>query len=434
MSEVKVNKISPRTNCGTVQLGDSGDTITIPAGATITNSGTQTGFGRTGAVDWQTTIKTGDFTATSGEGYFVNTTSGAITVTLPASPSAGAIVAVSDYAKTFDSNNCTIGRNSSNIEGAASNLTLDAEGLAMTFVYADATKGWKVVGAGREEDKTAPSFVAATGGTITCNGDFKVHTFTGPGTFTVTSAGNACGSNKIDYLVIGGGGGGGGAHDSTTHAGGGGGAGGFRTTFPTPAGTLPVSAQGYPVTVGAGASGQPGNGGGRTTAPGTPTVFAGSSSITSTGGGSGGGGNQNPAIPTSNAKGGDGGSGGGGGRNGHPNNGGAGGSGNTPPVSPPQGNDGAAGAPNHPGPALGGGGGGAAGNASGQTAGGETNNSITGSAVGYSAGGRGGDKGPGAAGSAGTTNRGNGGDGGSTANGAGGNGGSGVVIITYKFQ
>ena len=50
MSEIKVNKISPRTNCGTVQLGDSGDTITIPAGATITNNGTQTGFGRTGTV------------------------------------------------------------------------------------------------------------------------------------------------------------------------------------------------------------------------------------------------------------------------------------------------------------------------------------------------------------------------------------------------
>ena len=82
MSEVKVNKISPRTNCGTVTLGDSGDTFTIPAGVTITNNGTQTGFGRTGAVDWQTTIKTGDFTAANGEGYFVNTTSGgAVTVT-----------------------------------------------------------------------------------------------------------------------------------------------------------------------------------------------------------------------------------------------------------------------------------------------------------------------------------------------------------------
>ena len=77
MSEVKVNKISPRTNCGTVQLGDSGDTITIPAGATITNNGTQTGFGRTGTVNWDTTAKTASFTAVSGNGYFVNTTSGA---------------------------------------------------------------------------------------------------------------------------------------------------------------------------------------------------------------------------------------------------------------------------------------------------------------------------------------------------------------------
>ena len=64
MSEIKVNKISPRTNCGTVTLGDSGDTITIPAGVTITNNGTQTGFGREGSVDWQTSsIKTTTFTA-----------------------------------------------------------------------------------------------------------------------------------------------------------------------------------------------------------------------------------------------------------------------------------------------------------------------------------------------------------------------------------
>jgi len=37
MSEVKVNKISPRSGTG-VQLGDSGDTITIPAGATLTGT------------------------------------------------------------------------------------------------------------------------------------------------------------------------------------------------------------------------------------------------------------------------------------------------------------------------------------------------------------------------------------------------------------
>ena len=44
MSEVQTNKISPATGTG-LTLGDSGDTITIPSGATITNSGTATGFG-----------------------------------------------------------------------------------------------------------------------------------------------------------------------------------------------------------------------------------------------------------------------------------------------------------------------------------------------------------------------------------------------------
>ena len=65
MSEVKVNKISPRTACGTVTLGDSGDTITIPAGVTLTNSGTAAGFGSTGEISWDTTPKTGDFTGVS---------------------------------------------------------------------------------------------------------------------------------------------------------------------------------------------------------------------------------------------------------------------------------------------------------------------------------------------------------------------------------
>ena len=92
MSEVKVNKISPRTNCGTVQLGDSGDTITIPAGATITNNGTQTGFGRTGTVDWDTTPKTATFTAV-WRWLFCNTTSGAaFTLIYQQVQAAGAIV------------------------------------------------------------------------------------------------------------------------------------------------------------------------------------------------------------------------------------------------------------------------------------------------------------------------------------------------------
>ena len=95
MSEIKVNKISPRTGTS-VTLGDSGDTFTIPSGATFTNSGTATGFGGNGAANWQSTIKTSTFTAVAGEGYFVDTNGGAVTVNLPAG-SAGSLVAVKDY-------------------------------------------------------------------------------------------------------------------------------------------------------------------------------------------------------------------------------------------------------------------------------------------------------------------------------------------------
>ena len=82
-SKIKVdniNKVSDDSNiikkCGTtITLGASGDSIALASGAS------QTGFGRTGTVDWQTAIKTSDFTAVSGEGYFVNTTGGAFTMT-----------------------------------------------------------------------------------------------------------------------------------------------------------------------------------------------------------------------------------------------------------------------------------------------------------------------------------------------------------------
>src|SRR6056300_908662 len=267
MSEVKVNKISPRTNCGTVQLGDSGDTITIPAGATITNNGTQTGFGRTGTVNWDTTAKTASFTAVSGTGYFVNTTSGAITVTLPASPSAGDIVAFKDYAFTFATNNLTVDGNGSPIGGVdgTQGPIYSTNGTSKTFIYVDGTKGWLVTNESTDtSEESNPTFIVATGGTITCCGDYKIHTFTGPGTFTVCSVGNPVGSNTVDYLVLAGGGGG--AGNQGSWGGGGGGAGGYRessgaasgcyTASPLGAGVsaLPVSAQSYPITIGGGGS------------------------------------------------------------------------------------------------------------------------------------------------------------------------------------
>ena len=102
----------------TITLGASGDTIALAAGAS------QTGFGSPGQlVDWQTTIQTSTpFTAVSGKGYFINTTSGAITMNLPSSPSVGDIISIKDYANTFDTNNVTVGRNSSKISGLFNSL------------------------------------------------------------------------------------------------------------------------------------------------------------------------------------------------------------------------------------------------------------------------------------------------------------------------
>ena len=71
MSEIKVNKISPRTACGTTTLGDSGDTFTIPAGVSITNSGTASGFGSTGEVSWVTTKKNNRFYSNSRRRIFL---------------------------------------------------------------------------------------------------------------------------------------------------------------------------------------------------------------------------------------------------------------------------------------------------------------------------------------------------------------------------
>ena len=248
MSEIKVNKISPRTNCGTVQLGDSGDTITIPAGASITNSGTASGFGATGAVSWNTTVKTSGFTAVAGEGYFVNTTSGTISINLPAG-TAGAVVGFKDYANTWDTNKVTLVQNGSDkIGGSTVNSSLETEGAAVTLVFVDSTQGWLVTDSGLQSDAPTADFITATGGTITTIGNFKVHAFTGPGTFTVCSVGNAAGSNTVETMIVAGGGGAG--FDRA----GGAGAGGMVLT---PTCGISVTAQGYPIAVGGGGAGIP---------------------------------------------------------------------------------------------------------------------------------------------------------------------------------
>jgi hypothetical protein len=110
---------------------------------------------------------------------------GAVTVTLPATPSAGDIISIADYASTFQTNNVTLCRNSSKINGGCFNATLNTQGQSITLVYVDATRGWKNTMDSTSNVTGQPNFIVATGGTITCCGDYKIHTFTSDGTFTI---------------------------------------------------------------------------------------------------------------------------------------------------------------------------------------------------------------------------------------------------------
>ena len=398
LTNAKLENSSITVNGTSVSLGGSVDTTYISWQSVITADGSTT------------------TTAVAGNGYFIDTTSAAHTINLPASPSAGDTVAIKDYAGTFGTNAVTIGRNSENIQGVANNSQLSTNRASVILVYVDATKGWLYTNESNVQD-LGQELITATGGTVTTSGDFRIHTFTGDGCFSISEITPSSPGN-VDYLVVAGGGGSGGYCGFGT-AGGAGGAGGYRTTFPSPgcnAGAFPVSATTYPITVGAGGvsyiypNNQPGT-------QGSNSVF---STITSAGGGYG-------AAPPSPG-GASGGSGGGG------SNGGGGGSGNTPPVSPSQGNNGAP-APGGPAPGGGGGGSGGAGSAACGINGGDgLQNSITGTAIYYSAGGFGRSGAspypPGSSGTGyeNTANRGHGSPRGDAP------GSKGIVVLRYKIK
>jgi hypothetical protein len=114
--------------------------------ASVSGSGT-TGVGQlsfaevSGGTSWQA-VKTSTFTAAAGEGYFVDTTSGVITMNLPAGTLGDEVVFI-DYAGTFDSNTFTISANGSEkIHGSTNDLTVSTERAGNTLVYTDGTQGW----------------------------------------------------------------------------------------------------------------------------------------------------------------------------------------------------------------------------------------------------------------------------------------------------
>ena len=130
-----------------IQFNDGGTSfggITMgTAGQVLTTDGTTASFGDiSGGASWQAVITADPANAVAGNGYFVNTTSAAFTITLPTSAAIGDFISFIDYAGTFDTNNLTIGRNGHNIQGAAADLTVATERAGFTLVYVDATQGW----------------------------------------------------------------------------------------------------------------------------------------------------------------------------------------------------------------------------------------------------------------------------------------------------
>jgi len=316
------------------------------------------------------------FIASKNTAYPVDTTSGAVTVTLPPSPTRGDVVILVDYAGTWATNNCTINPNSSKIWGSTANQKIVATRGGCSLVYVDSTQGW-----------------------LFYSGIYQFPSFFGGPPFT------------IEYYLQAGGGGGGAGGSS-----GGGGAGGYGYNA-----VFALSATSFTVTIGAGGAAQTkgsdsvfgsvsrtggGLGGDGTNAAGAGGSGGGSSAV-SAGTIPGGLGNQGSYTPAEGTNGGTYSAGVGG-------RGGSGGGGSN------------------------GGGGGSGGQYSGANGGDGVSNSITGSAV-TRGGGGGGNNGsglgsPGAGGAGGGGNA-SGGSGGANQGGGGGggsgSGGSGIVILAY---
>ena len=175
MSELKVNKISPVSASGTTQLGDSGDTFTIPSGCTFTNSGTATGFGggkvlqvvhvESGSVLTHTTVMPSDDTInTNTEGGELFTL--AIT---PANASNKLIIQyIVHYSHTASNNYITGNLYQDSTSASINTITMN---VIRTGTDMDSMVGWHYMTAGTTSATTFKVRAGANnGGTFTMNG------------------------------------------------------------------------------------------------------------------------------------------------------------------------------------------------------------------------------------------------------------------------
>jgi hypothetical protein len=123
----------------------SGTGVAIPVGAKVVLYSDGTNISSGPMTKGYYTV-TSAYTAVAGDQVIANTTSSAITITLPASPSTGDEVTIIDARGTFATNNLTIGRNGQPIESSATDDVLITNGQAATLVYVDSTRGWAYKG------------------------------------------------------------------------------------------------------------------------------------------------------------------------------------------------------------------------------------------------------------------------------------------------
>jgi hypothetical protein len=218
MSGIIGSKLNIRGSGRIAKLGTDGQVLTS-AGAGVSAVYEDAAGGGT---SWQSVETGASFSAVAGNGYPVNTTAQACTVTLPASASVGDTIEFVDYARNFATNALTINQNSLKFQGETTpNPVYDTAGESIRIIYVDATKGWVPTSDGAVALETPP--------------------FNG----------------GVEWLVIAGGGAGGGGY-----RGGGGGAGGYRNSYASETSgrnsateTSWVTTQGSVITVVVGAGG-----------------------------------------------------------------------------------------------------------------------------------------------------------------------------------